>query len=148
MVVSVAEPDAGRAADGDRRDAAAEGRGRPLRSAATPRVIAIRDSFVPLIDVGRRLGYRDDAARSGAGRGPAGRGAKAAAARALLVDAIQGQRQVVIKSLEANYRRCRASPPPPSSATAASRSSSTSTPSSRASRGQSLDPETSLAATG
>ena len=51
--------------------------------------------------------------------------------RALLVDAIQGQRQVVIKSLEANYRRCRASPPPPSWATAAWRSSSTSTPSSR-----------------
>ncbi len=32
--------------------------------------------------------------------------------RALMVDAIQGQRQVVIKSLEANYTMCRASPPP------------------------------------
>jgi two-component system chemotaxis sensor kinase CheA len=66
-------------------------------------VMAIRDSFVPLIDVGHALGYRDERAN------PAdcvallveGEGATRAA---LLVDAIQGQRQVVIKSLEANYR--------------------------------------------
>ncbi len=67
------------------------------------RVISIRDKFTPLIDVGRELSYRSSAAdplasvallveTEGGGRS------------ALLVDAIQGQRQVVIKSLEANYR--------------------------------------------
>jgi two-component system, chemotaxis family, sensor kinase CheA len=68
------------------------------------RVIAIRDTYVPLIDVGQALGYRAgplDATQGVAllieGEG----GARAA----LLVDAIQGQRQVVIKSLEANYRQ-------------------------------------------
>ena len=68
------------------------------------RVIAIRDTYVPLIDVGMALGYRTgplDATQGVAllieGEG----GARAA----LLVDAIQGQRQVVIKSLEANYRQ-------------------------------------------
>jgi two-component system chemotaxis sensor kinase CheA len=39
---------------------------------------------------------------------------------ALMVDAIQGQRQVVIKSLETNYQQVPASPPPPSWATAVS----------------------------
>ncbi len=67
------------------------------------RVISIRNKFTPLIDVGRELSYRSTAAdplnsvallveTEGGGR------------TALLVDAIQGQRQVVIKSLEANYR--------------------------------------------
>jgi two-component system chemotaxis sensor kinase CheA len=67
------------------------------------RVISIRNKFTPLIDVGRELSYRNGAAdplasvallveTEGGGRS------------ALLVDAIQGQRQVVIKSLEANYR--------------------------------------------
>jgi two-component system chemotaxis sensor kinase CheA len=66
-------------------------------------VIAIRDSHVPLIDIGRSLGYRtvtppptEGVALLVEGEG----GARAA----LMVDAIQGQRQVVIKSLEANYR--------------------------------------------
>ncbi|MHB8883703.1 MAG: chemotaxis protein CheA [Methylovirgula sp.] len=69
----------------------------------TARVISIRNKFTPLIDVGRELSYRNSAAdplacvallveTEGGGRS------------ALLVDAIQGQRQVVIKSLEANYR--------------------------------------------
>jgi len=67
------------------------------------RVIAVRDSYVPLIDVGQTLGYRQ--AMMAAGDGVAlliesDGGSRAA----LLVDAIQGQRQVVIKSLEANYR--------------------------------------------
>ncbi len=66
-------------------------------------VIAIRGSYVPLIDVGLALGYRHHPCSpescvalliEGEGGGRA----------ALLVDAIQGQRQVVIKSLEANYR--------------------------------------------
>ena len=68
------------------------------------RVIAIRDTYVPLIDVGMALGYRADPL--GATQGVAllieGEGGARAA---LLVDAIQGQRQVVIKSLEANYRQ-------------------------------------------
>jgi two-component system chemotaxis sensor kinase CheA len=65
-------------------------------------VMSIRDSFVPLIDVGMALGYRTEPVdpatcvallvEEGANRA------------ALLVDTIQGQRQVVIKSLEANYR--------------------------------------------
>ena len=67
------------------------------------RVISIRNKFTPLIDIGRELSYRSSAAdplasvallveTEGGGRS------------ALLVDAIQGQRQVVIKSLEANYQ--------------------------------------------
>jgi two-component system chemotaxis sensor kinase CheA len=68
------------------------------------RVIRIRDSFVPLIDIGHVLGYRSEMAD------PSNCvivliDLEGHARRALLVDAIQGQRQVVIKSLEANYRR-------------------------------------------
>jgi len=68
------------------------------------RVIAIRDSYVPLIDVGMALGYRAEplAATQGVALLIEGEGGARAA---LLVDAIQGQRQVVIKSLEANYRQ-------------------------------------------
>jgi two-component system chemotaxis sensor kinase CheA len=67
------------------------------------RVIAVRASYVPLIDVGLVLGYRETPT-------PAGEGVvlliefDGGSRAALLVDAIQGQRQVVIKSLEANYR--------------------------------------------
>ena len=68
------------------------------------RVIRIRDTFTPLIDIGQVLGYRSEAAD------PANCvvvliDLEGHARRALLVDTIQGQRQVVIKSLEANYRR-------------------------------------------
>jgi two-component system, chemotaxis family, sensor kinase CheA len=67
-------------------------------------VINIRETYVPLIDVGQALGYRKTLAPAGQGvvlliEGEGGSRA------ALLVDAIQGQRQVVIKSLEANYRQ-------------------------------------------
>jgi two-component system chemotaxis sensor kinase CheA len=67
------------------------------------RVIAVRDSYVPLIDIGHVLGWRGEAANPSAGvcllvESDAGGRA------ALLVDTIQGQRQVVIKSLEANYQ--------------------------------------------
>jgi two-component system chemotaxis sensor kinase CheA len=68
------------------------------------RVIAIRDTYVPLIDVGMALGYRTEplAATSGVALLIEGDGGARAA---LFVDAIQGQRQVVIKSLEANYQQ-------------------------------------------
>ncbi len=68
------------------------------------RVIAIRDTYVPLIDVGMALGFRTEpmAATSGVALLIEGDGGARAA---LMVDAIQGQRQVVIKSLEANYQQ-------------------------------------------
>jgi two-component system chemotaxis sensor kinase CheA len=65
-------------------------------------LMSIRDSYVPLIDVGMALGYRTEPVD------PASCVAllveEGTTRAALLVDAIQGQRQVVIKSLEANYR--------------------------------------------
>ncbi len=66
------------------------------------RVIATRNTFTPLIDVGAVLLYRDepiDPTSQVALLVESESGAKCA----LLVDAIQGQRQVVIKSLETNY---------------------------------------------
>jgi two-component system chemotaxis sensor kinase CheA len=68
------------------------------------RVISIRGSYVPLVDVGHSLGYRAEPldAEQGVALLIEGEGGSRAV---LLVDAIQGQRQVVIKSLEANYRR-------------------------------------------
>ena len=68
------------------------------------RVIAVRDSYVPLIDVGAALGYRTDPINPSTGVALLIEGEGGGRA-ALLVDAIQGQRQVVIKSLEANYRQ-------------------------------------------
>lgn len=67
-------------------------------------VLAVRDSFVPLIDVAEALGFRARAADPSSGVAllvESGVGGRAA----LLVDDIQGQRQVVIKSLEANYQQ-------------------------------------------
>lgn len=64
--------------------------------------MSIRNTFVPLIDVGMQLGFRDTATQpesSVAILVETGDGAR----NALLVDSIQDQRQVVIKSLEANY---------------------------------------------
>jgi two-component system chemotaxis sensor kinase CheA len=69
----------------------------------TARVISIRNQFVPLIDVGRELGYRADCADPRASVAILVE-TEGHARSALLVDAILGQRQVVIKSLEANYR--------------------------------------------
>ncbi len=69
---------------------------------ADSRVMAIRNTFVPLIDVGTQLGFRDtpaDPEHSVAIFVETDGGAR----NALLVDSIQDQRQVVIKSLEANY---------------------------------------------
>jgi two-component system, chemotaxis family, sensor kinase CheA len=67
-------------------------------------VLAVRGAHVPLIDVGVELGWRDrpiDPASGVTLLVESEVGGRAA----LLVDAIQGQRQVVIKSLEANYQR-------------------------------------------
>lgn len=66
-------------------------------------VASIRGSYVPLIDVGVALGFRDRTPETTtvvALLVEAENGTRAA----LLVDVIHGQRQVVIKSLEANYR--------------------------------------------
>ncbi|WP_374573199.1 chemotaxis protein CheA [Phenylobacterium sp. J367] len=68
------------------------------------RVISIRGSYVPLVDVGLSLGYRTEPLEPEEGVALLIEGEGGARA-VLLVDAIQGQRQVVIKSLEANYRR-------------------------------------------
>ena len=68
------------------------------------RVMEIRNTFVPLIDVGRELGYRNVSPDAGAGVALLVE-SEGGGHSALLVDAIQGQRQVVIKSLEANYGR-------------------------------------------
>jgi two-component system chemotaxis sensor kinase CheA len=70
-------------------------------------VLAVRGAHVPLIDIGVTLGWR--AAPVNPSEGvvllvESELGGRAA----LVVDAIQGQRQVVIKSLEANYQRVEA----------------------------------------
>jgi two-component system chemotaxis sensor kinase CheA len=75
-----------------------------VRDLGSSRVISNRGKFVPLIDVGRELGYRDGTTD------PLGGVAllvetERGACNALLVDSIQDQRQVVIKSLETNYGR-------------------------------------------
>ena len=69
---------------------------------AASSVMSIRGSFIPLIDVGRELGYRSEPADPLAGVALLVE-TEGGARCALLVDAIQDQRQVVIKSLEANY---------------------------------------------
>lgn len=67
-------------------------------------VIRFRETFVPLVDVAQVMGFRDTPV-------PAGQGValvvetESGARAALMVDAIQGQRQVVIKSLETNYQQ-------------------------------------------
>ena len=67
-------------------------------------VIAIRGSYIPLVDVGVVLGYRADPLDPATGVALLIEGESGARA-ALLVDAIQGQQQVVIKSLEPNCQR-------------------------------------------
>lgn len=72
------------------------------RFGAEQRLISIRDSFCPLVDVGRVLSFRREQADPVAGVALLVE-SEGGGQRALMVDAIQGQRQVVIKSLEANY---------------------------------------------
>ncbi|RFC65368.1 chemotaxis protein CheA [Fulvimarina endophytica] len=67
-------------------------------------VIRVRERFIPVIDVARQLGFTTTPSDAREGvivlvESETGAG------QALLFDAIQGQRQVVIKSLEANYGR-------------------------------------------
>ena len=66
------------------------------------RVIGVRNGFIPLVDVGMVMGFRGSVedARAGVALLVETEGGHRSA---LLVDAIQGQRQVVIKSLETNY---------------------------------------------
>jgi two-component system chemotaxis sensor kinase CheA len=67
-------------------------------------VIRFREAFVPVVDVAQTMGFRDTPV-------PAGQGVavvvetESGARAALMVDAIHGQRQVVIKSLESNFRQ-------------------------------------------
>ncbi len=67
------------------------------------RVVSVRNGFIPLVDVGQVLRYRPEPAdpKSSIALLVETEGGRRSA---LLVDAIQGQRQVVIKSLEANYQ--------------------------------------------
>jgi two-component system, chemotaxis family, sensor kinase CheA len=67
-------------------------------------VLAVRDSFVPLIDVGQALGYREQSPHPTDGVVLLVEGEDGSRA-ALVADAIHGQRQVVIKSLEQNYQQ-------------------------------------------
>ena len=69
---------------------------------ANQRLISIRESFCPLVDVGRILNFRATQAVPTDGVALLVE-SESGGQRALMVDAIQGQRQVVIKSLEANY---------------------------------------------
>ncbi len=67
------------------------------------RVLSLRGGYVPMVDVAMALGYRSEAiepTKSVALLVECEGGSQAV----LLFDTIQGQRQVVIKSLEANYR--------------------------------------------
>jgi len=75
---------------------------RPL--GPTGSVLAVRDSFVPLIDVGLTLNYRDHSPPPTEGVVLLVEGEDGSRA-ALVADAIHGQRQVVIKSLEQNYQQ-------------------------------------------
>lgn len=67
-------------------------------------VLAVRGGFVPLVDIGYVLGFRPTPLNASDGvvllieNEDGGRAA-------LVADGIQGQRQVVIKSLESNYRQ-------------------------------------------
>ncbi len=67
-------------------------------------VLSVRDTFVPLVDIANALGYRTEKRQPSEGVVlliEVEDGGRAA----LVADAIQGQRQVVIKSLESNYRQ-------------------------------------------
>lgn len=67
-------------------------------------VLAVREAYVPLVDIGRVLGFQATEVNPAAGvvlLVESEDGSRAA----LVADSIHGQRQVVIKSLEANYQQ-------------------------------------------
>jgi two-component system chemotaxis sensor kinase CheA len=66
-------------------------------------VLALRGGYVPMVDVGASLGYSEQHVEPDQSVALLVEGEGGVRA-VLLVDAIHGQRQVVIKSLEANYR--------------------------------------------
>lgn len=70
------------------------------------RVIAVRGRFVPLIDVGMKLGFQSGA-RDRTESVAILVESESGAPQALLVDSIEDQRQVVIKSVEPNYGKIR-----------------------------------------
>ncbi|EDX82003.1 MULTISPECIES: chemotaxis protein CheA [Brevundimonas] len=67
-------------------------------------VIRFRDRFLPLIDVAMTMGFRDTPVVPSEGVAVVVE-TEGGQQAALLFDAIQGQRQVVIKSLETNYQQ-------------------------------------------
>lgn len=69
---------------------------------AKERLISIRETFCPLIDVGQILNFRSEPADPVQGVALLVE-SEGGGQQALMVDGIQGQRQVVIKSLESNY---------------------------------------------
>jgi two-component system chemotaxis sensor kinase CheA len=75
-----------------------------IRRLGTGMLLAVRDAIVPLIDVGVALGWRSEPIDPTTGVVLLVE-CEVGGCAALLVDAIQGQRQVVIKSLEQNFQR-------------------------------------------
>ncbi len=75
-----------------------------IRRLGAGMLLAVRDAIVPLIDVGVALGWRSEPIDPTTGVVLLVE-CEVGGCAALLVDAIQGQRQVVIKSLEQNFQR-------------------------------------------
>jgi two-component system chemotaxis sensor kinase CheA len=68
------------------------------------RVVKMRNALIPIIDVGRQLGFADQRTDYTKGTIMVVEGGKSGMG-AFVVDSIEGQQQVVIKSLESNYQR-------------------------------------------
>jgi two-component system chemotaxis sensor kinase CheA len=68
------------------------------------RVVKMRGALIPIIDVGRQLGFAEQRTDFTRGTIMVVEGGKNGMG-AFLVDSIEGQQQVVIKSLESNYKR-------------------------------------------
>jgi len=68
------------------------------------RVVKMRNALIPIIDVGRQLGFAEQRTDYTKGTIMVVEGGKSGMG-AFVVDSIEGQQQVVIKSLESNYQR-------------------------------------------
>ncbi|QKV19610.1 chemotaxis protein CheA [Oricola thermophila] len=68
------------------------------------RVVKMRNTLIPIIDVGRQLGFAEQRTDFTKGTIMVVEGGKSGMG-AFIVDSIEGQQQVVIKSLETNYKR-------------------------------------------